>query len=272
MNQDALENFFGCVRSCCQNSSSLIATHFRAAYATTFIKNLSSAHSMKSNCEPDISKPLLSDMNSFYLNYNNVVKENGLNANDSHIDDNNDNDTVTFDPLHNFSDTEVNFISNEAISNVSGSVCDKMLKITKCVDCRKTLETSLTLNDQCNSDTPEHPSHIFKNNFKKLVGGINDVLPEICAEKSLKKVLLEQLNKIEIQRMGCSQHYDVVESNFKEQTAFYGIVTFTKNINDLLSGKNKTLPPKYNNIEKLAYIFNKKKKNIGKHSDILKPN
>lgn len=257
MNQDALENFFGCLRSC-QNSKSLIATHFRAAYGITFIKNLSSALSIKSNCEPDTSKPLLTDLVDFFLNYSNVEENTGSSSNDADNDD--DVDRVIFDPLHTFSDKEISFVSNEAISNASSSVCDKMIKITKCINCRKTLESSLNSNDQSGSDTPKRPSDIFTSNFRQLVCGINDVLPNICVEKYLRKKLLEELDKIIIQKMGCIKHHTAVESNFKEQTAFYGIATFTKNINDLLSGKNKILPPDYNHLEELAYIFNAKKK------------
>lgn len=233
MNQDGLENFFGCVRSRCQNSSSLIATHFRAAYATTFVTNFSSVHSMKSNCEPDISTPLLTKAHHFYLKYNDVAQRNNSNSDDS-LDNSMDDDNDVFDPLHNFTDNEFNVITNEAISNVSSSVCDKMLKIIKCKNCRETLETSV-INDNVNFDeldTPKHPSDTFKINFRKLICGVNDVLPDICAQKCLRKKLLEQLSKIEIQNIGCSEHHEEVAKNLKEQTAFYGIVTFTKNINN----------------------------------------
>lgn len=263
MNQDALENFFGCLRSC-QNSKSLIATHFRAAYGTTFIKNLSSAHSIKSNCELDTSKPLLTDLNKFFLNYNNDASES-----DSDTDDD-EKDADIFDPLYIFSDKDISYIEHEAISNVSSSVCDKMLKLTKCVKCRKTLETSPNSNEQNGSDDIKVPSEIFKINFKKLLCCINDVLPNICTEKCLRRQLLEQLENIEIHKIGCLKHHEVMESNFKKQTALYGIVTFTKNINDLLSGKNQTLPPNPNFVEDLAYDFYQKKKHIGKQSDIFK--
>ena len=71
--------------------------------------------------------------------------------------------------------------------------------------------------------------------------------------------------------MKCVNHHEIVQLKFKEQTAFYGIVTFTKNINDLLSGKNKTLPPNFNYLEELAFIYKTTKKEIGKYSDIFKP-
>ena len=190
-----MENFFGCVRSC-QNSSSLIATHFRAAYGTTFIKNLSSAHSIKSNCEPDTSTPLLTNLRNFFLNYDKVVVE--TDSNESDTSDGDDcNESVIFDPLHNFSNNDVNFITSEAISNVSSLVCDKMLKIIKCKNCRKTLEICFKPGDE----TVKHPSDVFKKNFEKLLSGINDVLPVICVEKCLRKKLLEQMDKIEIDEM-----------------------------------------------------------------------
>ncbi len=268
MNQDGLENYFGCVRSRCHNSSSLIAAHFRAAYASTFVTNFSSVHSMKSNCEQDISTPLLTKAHEFYLKYNNVVQRNDSNADDS-IDDGNNSDV--FDPLHNFTDNDFNVINSEAISYVSSSVCDKMLKIIKCSDCRETLEASMiddTVNfEEC--DIPKQPSDLFNTNFRKLLCGMNDVLPDICAEKNLRKKLIDQLDKIEILSMGCSEHCEEVETNMKEQTAFYGIVTFTKNVNDLLSGKTRVLASNYNYVEELAFIFCQKNKKIGKHSDIF---
>lgn len=244
--------------------------HFRAAYGTTFIKNLTSAHSIKSNCEADTSTPLISNLRNFFLNYN-IVDSVDLNENDS--DDEEDDERCsddTFDPLHNFSVADVNFISSEAIANACGSICEKMLKITKCINCRKTLEMPWQKSDKSVSETLKQPSDILKNNFRKLVHGINDVLPNICVEKCLKRKLLEQLEKIEIDAIGCEEHNEVVGSNFKKQTALYGIVTFTKNVNDLLSGKIKTLPPNYNYLEELAHIFYKKKKRIGKQSDIFK--
>lgn len=266
MNQDALENFFGCVRSCCQNSSSLIATHYRSAYVTMFINNLSSAHSIKSNCEPDTSTPLLTEVHRFFLNYNDAEEANDVNSNESLDDD------VLFDPLHNFS-TDNSDINNEVLTNDLSLICDKMLKITKCVSCRKSLETPLCKNDEVTTDghdTPKCPSDIFKINYKRIICGINDILPDICAQKCLKSKLVEQLDKIEILKMGCSKHYEEVALKFKEQIALNEIVRFTKNINNLLSGKTKTLPPVFNSIEKLAYIFYKKKKGIGKYSEKLK--
>lgn len=262
MNQDALENYFGCIRSCC-HSSCVIPTHFRAAYVTTFVNNLSSAHSIKSNCEPDVSVPLLTEVHRIFLNYD-IVED----VDDSDHSDAEEDDQLIFDPLHNFSNTKIKESSNEAVSNI----CDSLLKTIKCKNCRKMLETSSILNDHDILDVPKHPSGIFNNNFKKILSGISDVLPTICAEKFLKRKLLQELDKIEIDKMGCFKHCDEVETKFKEQTAVSQIVAFTKNVNDLLSGKKNTLTHQANCVEQLAFQFNQKKKNIGKHSDIFKKN
>lgn len=159
------------------------------------------------------------------------------------------------------------------MTNDSSLICDKILKTTKCVSCRKTLESPSNINDHDSTDehdTPKRPSDIFNINFKRIVFGLNDVLPEICAEKCLKRKLLEELHKIEIHKMGCPKHHLEVAAKLKHETAFYGIVTFIKSINDLLCGKNQTLRPGFNYVEELAHIFYQKKKRIGKHSDIFK--
>lgn len=260
MNQDALENFFGCVRSCCHNSSSLIATHYRAAYVTMFLNNLSSAHSIKSNCEADTSTPLLTKVHRFFLKYNNDEEANAADVNESF-----DNEVI-FDPLHIYD-------NNDDLSNDSSIICEKILRMTKCSSCRRVLETPSNNDDHNNEDvyeTPKRPSDIFKINFQRIQYAINVLLPKMCAAKCLKSKLLEQLDKTEILKMGCPKHYEEVASKFIEQTAFNEIVTFTQNINDILSGKKQTLPTGYNYVQELAHIFHQKKKRIGKHSDIFK--
>lgn len=190
MNQDGLENFFGCLRSCCQNASSLIATHFRSAYATTFVNNLVSPHSIKSNCEPDLSKPVLSDMHELFLNDKNC-KENEHNDNEKEKqDDRNVNSNLNcskedgyeydYDPIAvniKFSDNEINSIYVETLSYASNIVCSKVLQATKCRKCRKTIEKTDIQN------TVNCPSDLFIKNFTNVFNATNVILPEICEQK-----------------------------------------------------------------------------------------
>lgn len=271
MNQDGLENFFGCVRSQCHNSSSLIVPHFRSAYASIFVTNTSCVHSLKSNCEPDIFTPLLTNVHRFFLKYEEGKRD--LNESDDTDITDDEHEADIFDPLFNFTDDDITDINNEAVTNVSSLVCDRMMKKIKCKNCRKSLETSISLSENCaHPDIPKQPSNLFKTNFQRVVCAIRDILPGICTEKSLRQKLITQLDKIYIQAMGCSKHHEDIMTIFKEQTAFYGIVSFTKNINDLLSGKNKILPSDYNYMEELAFIFKQINKGIGKHSEKINLN
>lgn len=272
LNQDGLENFFGCVRSQCHNSSSLIVPHFRSAYASTFVTNANSVHSMKSNCEADIYTPLLTNVHRFFLDYISSEQKNDLNDSNSTDLSDDENEPEFFDPLHNFNEKEITAINDEAASNDASLVCDKMMKMVKCKKCRKTIESKSPNQNYDELDAPKKPSDVFQSNFRILICGINDILPDICTEKLLRHKLMQQLDKIEIESIGCSEHCEYVTSKLIEQTAFYGIVSFTKNINDLLSGKNTTPPHVDSYLERLAYTFKQKNKGIGKHSEKSKSN
>lgn len=298
MNQDGLENFFGCVRSCCHNSSSLIATHFRAAFTTVFVNNLSSTHSIKSNCEPDWSTPLLTDIHYLLLKKNNdesnttnidltdtedihdiilkntnvesntpnIVKDNSITPDSNIVDEfeNETYDSIIFQP--EFSEQELNFINEEAISNLSTLVCNKLLKATMCDECRSTLETSSNLIHEENDI--KYPSNLFVQNFKKIFCNIDESLQYICAEKCLKKKVVESLENVKLEEMGCPEHFVEMKLKFKEFSTIFGIISFCKRVNNLLSGKNKVYSDNFNLMEQLAFTCYKKKKGIGKYSDI----
>lgn len=151
MNQDGLENFFGCVRSLCQNQSSLITTHYRSGYTTKVVNNSINMHSIKSNCEPDCSTSLLSDVHKIFLK-NETVED----VNDANV--NNIPEIIIFDPIifdPQFSEPNLNFLNNESISYNSTSVCRKLIEAIKCDECRETIETLDIQN------TIKYPSYVI---------------------------------------------------------------------------------------------------------------
>lgn len=188
MNQDGLENFFGCLREC--QSTKLVEMHFRSAYATSFINNLASAHSIKSNCEADSAKPLLSEMQDFFFSESERV-ENEC-GQEENMDDcvfdcklnkigfKNDGYEYDYDPIS----VNVKFSEKDEIvkfTNASHSVCDKLFKVIKCLACRETLKTKTIPNDICK------PTDLFKQNFAEVNNLINIILPQICEQKFVKK-------------------------------------------------------------------------------------
>lgn len=219
-------------------------------------------HSIKSNCEPDCSTSFLSDVHKIFLKKENVQGLTSANVN-------NHSEEIIFDPIvfdPQFSVPNLNFLNNESISNISTSVCRKLIQAVKCNECRDTIETSSSHDFQ---DTIRYPSDVFISNFKNLFCSINDVLPHICHEKCVRKQLIELTVDVTIENMGCSNHFEELNKKFREQTIIFGILTFCKKVNDFLSAKNKVLAPNCNFIEELAYNFKNKKNDIGKYSEIF---
>lgn len=256
LNQDGLENFFGCVRNIVQNQSSLITTHFRAGYTTKVVNNSINVHSPKSNCEPDCSTPLLSEVHKLFLKKKNVELVDELiltNYSEDVIID-----TIDFDPK--LSEIDLKDPNDSAMSQISVNVCSKVLQNLKCDECRASIETVST-------SQISYPSELFNQNFKKIFCATNTMLPHICHEKYVRKQLTEMIEDTKVDGMGCLIHRDDVEKILKKQTVTLCILTFCKNVNDLLSGKNKLLAKHSNFIEDMAFSFKNSRKNIGKYSE-----
>ncbi|KAG4078324.1 hypothetical protein HA402_013034 [Bradysia odoriphaga] len=283
MNQDCLENFFGNIRSCCHNAKSLIVTHFRSAFTTVFMTN-TIAHSVKSNCEPDIATPLLTDINHLLKNNMNQMQDRKSATENSHKTPNNNDilcfqnsqpdysssldfenndvdwqniDPIIFDP--EFSDKELSAIDEQAIFDLSKTVFDKLLKSTLCDECLPFLETS-------SNESLSEPSDVFTLNFRKIISNIEESLEFICAESGLKRKVINSLQSVKLDKMGCNDHFGHVEKNFKEYSTVFGIILFCIKVNNILNRKNKDFSQNFNLVEKLAFNFRKKKR-IGKYSE-----
>lgn len=63
---------------------------------------------------------------------------------------------------------------------------------------------------------------------------------------------------------GCENHRDKIKSEIKNITALVAINNFTRKINNILSGKLKTPSQENDEVEKNAFIFKQKRKEIGK--------
>jgi len=90
----------------------------------------------------------------------------------------------------------------------------------------------------------------------------------VIIEEVRKKVEEEAIvnETYELGEIGCVDHNQEIVKKLFELTVIYALDIFCKNINDLLAGKIKILPPNANPIQDLArdyYI----KKTMRKHSD-----
>lgn len=270
MNQDGLENIFGVVKTNCQNAKKLIPMQFRTGYATMTINNITCSNSLSTNCEPDSSVPLLSNVHELFLNFkqenenincdqNDIDSDRHAINSDKGCDQNDMFEAIIFDPQ--FSESELKFTEKYALSHVSNLIYNKVLKVTVCEDCRNNLQSNSVDNDDQNLPSPE-----FIQNFEILFCKLNEMIPHVCSEKSLKKTLISHIEDMNI---GCAKHHKEVSLNMKKISISYALFSFCNDINSILSKKTTTQTANSNKIQDQAFTFVRKKKQIGKFSDIF---
>lgn len=243
------------------------------------INNITGTNSLKSNCQPDQSSGMLSDIHEFIT----VCQEQSLEPNNSivSVDDttfcncglksqNCDcddlNSMIAYHPQSELEETididaelrkiKVESIEINAISYSSSRICQKIFKTTKCEECRSNFELM---------DEPTTLSRIGK-----VVSSLNAIIPQICFERSIKKKLMNHIRPMKTYLIGCSDHNEEIDEKIKKLAADQVVLTFCNDVNKILSGKTKTLPDNPNIIQKLALVHKIKKRRIGKYSDKFK--
>lgn len=168
-----------------------------------------------------------------------------------------------FDPIFVEEDLQSE-VEVESISFASSAVCRKLLERTDCDNCKCIMQTSTALFD---SEDTVRPSEHFQTQFRKVLSGVNQVLPHLCAENYVSKAILESIGDIKVDVLGCDEHKNEMTKKLKQITINYALIQFCKNINNLLYGKTTEVTKNYNAIEKKA--IDQKRKRIGKFSDIF---
>lgn len=113
----------------------------------------------------------------------------------------------------------------------------------------------------------KNPSSAFMQIFKRLFDVSSQLIPDLCSENCLKVKIVNHLENEEFDDVGCSDHKKQIATKIKDYAAYYAIIDFCKNINNLLSGKIKCLPINSNHMLELALNFREKGKHNGKYSD-----
>lgn len=177
MNQDGIENFFGCVKSFCRINVNPNVRNFRAGYTTAILNNVTGKSSVRSNCEKDSSTNLLNDMHELVLKYNERL-------NDHNVENDDDVDMLEIrasDPL--FVQDKLNFAENIATSEISSSACRQLLQTIKCKNCKNNLQTHTNNADSAIVSSSKN----FKESFQNVFNDVDNAIPGICFVKSIKK-------------------------------------------------------------------------------------
>lgn len=252
LNSDPLENFFGGVRACCSAAVKPTTRNFRTAFSTMIVNNLSTKYSINFNCEEDHDVSLLKALHSFYdtntnndKNSNNLINTNGIIELLNKSQNNADKNKIVIKQLPTKYAEAVKFIHK------------KMLKKTKCDQCASFINESKTFTRRAT----------LKNNFKNLlqilIEKLEPKIKEHFYEVHLKEKAISNINLN--QKVGCQEHTTHFTASVVEVTFEAIVSSYTKTINELLSGKSLG-SAQQDQLEQKALEFFKKGKHIGKYS------
>lgn len=213
VNQDPLENFFGLVRSHCERNINPTCAQFYGIFKSLLINNLTSSHSVGSNCAPDDGRFILS-----WATFENERSEPEL-PNLEIPEDN--NDELPFQEKgHDFSSAE-SFIKDAALQNNS---------LKTCPECTKLLT---------NSSQPRTavytPLHGLHQNMKLL---LQTIMPKIYTSNDVRKRACKFLElNANFDVLSCAIHRcELIASLTTCLTTNY-ILSITTFLNQVLNGK-----------------------------------
>lgn len=272
LNQDPVENFFGCIRSQAGRNINPSSSSFASSFKTLLVNNMTSSHSPGMNCEDDENEGLLQNLRNFLS-----VDEPGSRA--PHCVE------VAFyiKGEENFkfnSKTNVSIIGHELNSYLSGFMVKKLLKKISCSVCKE----DLVYVNNSNHGTPSvlHPDartngcSKFKRLFSRSCQILNYFLPKICARKNLSKILETKLDSYVLDKFewSCGRHKTDFRKHFVNLLLKLYINSWVKNINKILKGQdNRNLNDEIKKRARAKYIQNKiKQRKISAMKKIISPN
>lgn len=182
LNQDPLENFFGCVRSHGVRNVNPSCDSFISSFKSLIINNFMSAHSPASNCEKDESEGALDSLKEFLMR-----EMEGIAPTDTHED-------ALIDPKFVFSDTK-HAIIIKTHAYIAGYLARRILRaIGGCKQCKNALitkeatEEHLLIEERAyNPKALVRPSTPFINIFSKCNDVVHHYLPMLCTENLSRK-------------------------------------------------------------------------------------
>lgn len=272
LNQDPVENFFGCIRSQAGRNINPSSSSFASSFKTLLVNNMASCHSPGMNCEDDENEGLLQNLRNF------------LSADVPGPRTPHSVEVACYikgEENFNFnSNKNVSIIGHELNSYLSGFIVKKLLKKISCSDC---IEDLVNVNDS-NQGTPSvlHPDartnacSKFKRLFSRSCQIINYFLPKICSRKNLSNILKIKLDSYVLDKFewSCARHKTDFRKHFLNLLLKFYIHSWVKNINKILKGQdNRNIHDEVKKKARAKYIQNKiKQKKISTMKKLISPN
>lgn len=248
LNQDPVENFFGCIRSHGIRNINPTAHSFITSFKSLIVSNFRSVHSPAANCEEDVSEGALSSLRELLCSTTDVPAP-----------------LVVTCPIDNFD--FANIPTNNAVythAYIAGFLAKKIIKnLGKCSLCIKDLLTNQTHEEHTlitarayHANALLKPSTMYAHLFTQMIEIGHEVLPKICIDENVKQLFRNTILKFVKPYFTCQAHnvFDTLVNNF---VLFY-IHCWIVNVNKILKGSD--LRNVNDDIKNLAIIKYKKMK------------
>lgn len=240
-NQDPIENSFGAIRSLGYRSNNPSTQKFSSAYKTLMLNNLTTTHSVGSNCEEDLSEGTLA---SYQILFSNSSDDNTENQNHMpRVADGLVKSKTVCTP-------DLSYLKLQTQNYVAGFIIKKLNQILfkNCKICLSQICTNniskpheITMAREYNKQLNlKYPNLTFCH----LIQGITDLifaqLPSICHRLDYKTILMSKIQEqFNLEIISCPVH----SSDFKTKILNYSIKLITNHwcveINRILNGKKK---------------------------------
>lgn len=231
--QDALENFFGCIRNYAGRETSPSGSHFISCFKSLVVNNFMSSHSPGSNCQEDESEGALSNLQGFLCgeiegirSFSNTLEE-------------------TYLPQHVTADKKRK-IARCTITYIAGFIAKKVLNKISCANCRSNLIKRHSDNDTDFIEAREYdksklirPGSYFYFLTSQCLSRLFYLIPRLCHYVQIARLLERILEKqLSFQLVNCVEHSATSEILLK--TVIRCCIFFwCKRINLISKGKDE---------------------------------
>lgn len=259
LNQDPLENFFGCVRSHGFRNVHPTCAGFDAAFASLLINNLTSNHSPGSNCEMD-SATAFKSLNKLFFDNNVTSSCAQVELNIEHIT----NHEIIVG-LENKNDprvkAELEYVAGYVLRNTKKNI------FKNCEECRKSFYNENK--DNTYIKAREHmfykkcltyPSHDFIKRFSDMQDLITHIIKSDSTKPQIKTYIKTVLHVIlEFNFVKCSVHKkECIEYIFDLACNFF-LCNWCREVNKILSGRRNDYDV-LDVVQKMAHDYNTKRR------------
>lgn len=232
LNQDPLENFFGCIRSHGVRNTNPTCNSFVSSFKSLLINNFLSPHSAGCNCQAeDGSAGVLDTFKTFVT----------------------ENEEISFIPpeVHTpvFESSSIvrksSFLGQCTKAYVAGYVASKIcIKTKSCLQCRNLLTSTNLSCDAVIVSRAYHPGLLktpstnFMKYFQIIVHKITETIPATIALYGVKQRLIQIVMATEMpSTLFCEQHKDLISFLIRLSVNII-LFSYVKDVNRHLNGQN----------------------------------